>query len=116
MVILSYYCCCFFFYTSNQHLFIFCRVFSSKTNTHKILIDNVKSYTRSSISSVNNFLFIFIIFLTIHFLFRVHAPPGGQSSNIFGTEFEQSAANKKKNIGSDIFGTKQDNAEPAPAK
>lgn len=49
---------------------------------------------------------------------RVHAPPGGHSNNIFGTpQDEQSAANKKKNTQSDIFGTKTDNnANAAPAK
>jgi len=50
-----------------------------------------------------------------HTLIRVHAPPGGHSNNIFGTsEFEQSAANKKKHTESDIFGSKKDNTEPAP--
>jgi hypothetical protein len=47
---------------------------------------------------------------------RVHAPPGGHSSNIFGTEFEQSAANKKKHMESDIFGSKKDNVDPVPVK
>lgn len=49
---------------------------------------------------------------------RVHAPPGGHSNNIFGAQQdEQSAANKKKNTQSDIFGTKADNnANSAPAK
>jgi hypothetical protein len=44
---------------------------------------------------------------------RLHAPPGGHSNNIFGTsEFEQSAANKKKQLGSDIFGS--NSTEPTP--
>lgn len=48
---------------------------------------------------------------------RVHAPPGGHSNNIFGqAQDEQSAANKKKNTQSDIFGTKTDNVNAAPAK
>jgi len=35
---------------------------------------------------------------------RVQVPPGGHSNNIFGmTEFEQSAANKKKAIGIEYF-------------
>lgn len=45
---------------------------------------------------------------------KVHAPPGGHSNNIFSTsEFEQSAANKKKHMESDIFGSKKDTTEPA---
>lgn len=53
----------------------------------------------------------------LYLFFSVHAPPGGQSSNIFSTsEFEQSAANKKKHMGSDIFGANQNTADPAPAK
>lgn len=52
-----------------------------------------------------------------HTSIRVHAPPGGHSNNIFGTsEFEQSAANKKKHMESDIFGSKADSANAAPAK
>jgi len=52
-----------------------------------------------------------------HTSIRVHAPPGGHSNNIFGaSEFEQSAANKKKQSESDIFGAKKDNVEPAPTK
>jgi hypothetical protein len=48
---------------------------------------------------------------------RVQAPPGGHSNNIFSTsEFEQSAANKKKHMQSNIFGTNQDNVDPAPVK
>jgi len=47
---------------------------------------------------------------------RVQAPPGGHSSNMFGTEAEQSAANKKKNMGSDIFGSNKDTVDPAPVK
>ncbi|CAF0937802.1 unnamed protein product [Adineta ricciae] len=47
---------------------------------------------------------------------RVHAPPGGHSNNIFGTsEFEQSAANKKKHMESDIFGSKKETNEPTSA-
>jgi hypothetical protein len=61
---------------------------------------------------------LFILnFLSISLLFfSVHAPPGGHSSNIFGTEFEQSAANKKKHMESDIFGSKKDNVDPVPVK
>ncbi|UJR21897.1 hypothetical protein I4U23_024969 [Adineta vaga] len=47
---------------------------------------------------------------------RVHAPPGGHSNNIFSTsEFEQSAANKKKHMESDIFGSKKETNEPVPS-
>jgi hypothetical protein len=52
-----------------------------------------------------------------HTSIRVHAPPGGHSNNIFGgSEFEQSAANKKKQSESNIFGSNNDNVEPAPVK
>jgi len=46
---------------------------------------------------------------------RVNAPPGGYSSNMFSTsESEQSAANKKKQSESDIFGSKKDTTEQMP--
>jgi hypothetical protein len=61
--------------------------------------------------------FLLSFFERIHFFFSVQAPPGGHSTNLFSTsEFEQSAANKKKHMQSDIFGTKQDNVDPAPVK
>jgi hypothetical protein len=52
-----------------------------------------------------------------HTSIHAHASSGGQSNNIFGTsESEQSNANKKKNMASNIFGSSNDNAEPAPVK
>lgn len=60
---------------------------------------------------------VYIILYLFFIVFSVHAPPGGHSNNIFGTsEFDQSAANKKKHMESDIFGVKKDNNETAPAK
>ena len=69
-------------------------------------------------TSIRYEIFFSSYIFRIHpFFFSVHAPPGGHSNNIFGTsEFEQSAANKKKHMQSDIFGTKQDNVDPAPVK
>lgn len=68
-------------------------------------------------TSIRYEIFIYDLYVCIYFVFSVHAPPGGHSNNIFGTsEFEQSAANKKKHMESDIFGSKKDNVDPAPAK
>lgn len=76
---------------------------------------HVESIKRPYIDPVLDPIGFFSVFL--HLFFSVHAPPGGHSNNIFGTsEFEQSAANKKKHMESDIFGAKQNTVDPAPAK
>ena len=67
---------------------------------------NVESWQRSSINSVKFDTSTFS-YLSI-FVFRVCAPPGGRSNNIFGpTDQEQAAINKKNHTGSDIFGVKK---------
>ncbi|CAF1024418.1 unnamed protein product [Rotaria sp. Silwood1] len=48
---------------------------------------------------------------------RVHAPPGGRSTNIFGIpEPEAPMPTKKNHMESDIFGCKKDNTDFVPVK